>query len=68
MNQKPYSHCLAEQGLIQKNFGQKNGLSRFADERCQICSLYIAEGNSFIMSNNMKENHTQMLLPHQSVW
>ena len=34
-------------------FGQQKGLFKCIDKRCKICSLYIVEGHSFIMSNNM---------------
>ena len=32
----------------------KNGLFKCIDKCCKICSLYIAEGHSFLMSNNMR--------------
>ena len=35
-------------------FQQENGLFKFISKRCEVCSLYIVEGNSFIMSNNMR--------------
>ena len=35
-------------------FGQQNGHFKCIDKRCKICSLYIIEGHSFIMSNNMR--------------
>ena len=35
-------------------FGQQNGLFKCMDKRSKICSLYIVEGHSFIMSNNMR--------------
>ena len=35
-------------------FQQQNGLFKCIDKHCKICSLYIVEGYSFIMSNNMR--------------
>ena len=35
-------------------FQQQNGLFKCIDKRCKICSLYILEGHSLIMSNNMR--------------
>ena len=34
-------------------FQQQNGFFKCIDKRCKICSVYIVEGDSFIMSNNM---------------
>ena len=36
------------------NFIQLKGLFKCTDKRCKICLLYVNEGNSFVMSNNMK--------------
>ena len=33
---------------------QRSGLFKCIDKRCKICSLYIAERHSFIMSNNLR--------------
>ena len=35
-------------------FRQQNGIFKCIDKRCKICWLYIVEGHSFIMSNNMR--------------
>ena len=35
-------------------FQQQNRLFKCTDKRCKICSLYMVEGHSFIMSNNIK--------------
>ena len=35
-------------------FGQQNGLFKCIDNVCKICSLYVVEGESLIMSNNMR--------------
>ena len=36
------------------NFIQLKGLFKCTDKRCKICLLYVNEGNSFVMSNNMR--------------
>ena len=36
------------------NFGQQSRYFKCVDKRCKICSLYIVEGHSFVMSNNMR--------------
>ena len=36
------------------NFGKQNRLLKCVYKHCKICSLYIAERHSFIMSNNMR--------------
>ena len=35
-------------------FQQQTGLFKCIDERCKICSPYIVEGHSLIMSNNVR--------------
>lgn len=35
-------------------FGQQNGLFKCKVKRCKICSLYMVESHSFIMSSNMR--------------
>ena len=35
-------------------FGQQNGLFKCKVKLCKICSLYMVESHSFIMSNNMR--------------
>ena len=35
-------------------FGHQNGLFKCLDKCCKICSLYIVEGHSFFISNNMR--------------
>ena len=36
------------------NFIQPKGLFKCTNKRCKICSLYVNEGNSFVMPNDMK--------------
>ena len=36
------------------NFMQLKGLFKCTEKRCKIYLLYVNEGNSFVMSNNMK--------------
>ena len=36
------------------NFIQLIGLFKCTDKRCKISLLYVIEGNSFVMSNNMR--------------
>ena len=36
------------------NFIQPKGLFKCTDKRCKICSLYVNEDNSFVMSSNMR--------------
>ena len=36
------------------NFVQLKGLFKCTDKPCKICLLYVNEGNSFVMSNNMR--------------
>ena len=36
------------------NFIQLKRLFKCTDKRCKICFLYVNEGNSFVMSNNMR--------------
>ena len=35
-------------------FAQQNGLFKCIDNRCKLYLLYIAEGNDFVMSTNMR--------------
>ena len=37
-----------------KNCIQAKGLFRCTDKHCNICSLYVNEENSFVLSNNMR--------------
>ena len=36
------------------NFIQLKGLFKCTDKRCKICLLYVNEGNSFVMFNNLR--------------
>ena len=36
------------------NFIQPKGLFKCTDKHCKICSLYVNQDNSLIMSNNMR--------------